>query len=91
MASCYPSELITQGVLSQLGTPQQPKGKGMFRQMVDDVRSFMNEHRFVIYTVAIIFLIDHFFLKGVFRDRLQGIIERMVGKVEQKIHEAVDK
>ena len=63
----------------------------MFKEMVSDVRGFVHENRFVIYTIAVVFLVDHFFFKGTFRERLRATIEKLVCKCEEKINQAVDK
>ena len=63
----------------------------MFKEIVTDVRGFVREHRFVIYTVSVVFLIDHFFLHGMFRYRLKAIIEKIVGRVEKQITDVVEK
>lgn len=69
--------------------PQQdkPKGKGVFSQISNDVKTFIIEHRSIIYFVAAAILIDHFLFKGAFRERLQSVADRLVKRVEDKVSE----
>ncbi len=67
--------------------PQQtkPESKSMFKSIATDVKSFVIEHRSIIYFIAAALLIDHFVFKGAFKTRLQAIAERIVKKVEDKV------
>lgn len=35
--------------------------------------------------IAVLFLADHFFFAGKFRQRLHGLVDKMLGKAEQRI------
>jgi hypothetical protein len=61
------------------------KEKSMFKSIASDVKSFILEHRAVIYFIAAALLLDHFFFRGAFKARLQGMADRLVTKVEEKI------
>jgi hypothetical protein len=61
------------------------KEKSMFKAIACDVKSFILEHRAVIYFIAAALLLDHFFFRGAFKARLQGMADRLVTKVEEKI------
>lgn len=61
------------------------KEKSMFSEIATDIKSFIGEHRGVIYFVLITLVIDHFFFRGAFKARLHSMIDRMVTKVEEKI------
>ena len=85
-------EVLRQQQIAGSPPTNQPKRRdGMFQEIVSDVRSFFHQNRFVIYTVAVVFLADHFFFKGQFRDRLRATIEKMVCRCEKKIEEAIEK
>lgn len=57
----------------------------MLKDVGADVKGFLHDNRQIIYWMALIFLLDHFFFQGAFRDRLKGLAERMIGKVEKQI------
>lgn len=61
------------------------KEKSMFSEIATDIKSFIREHRGVIYFVLITLVIDHFFFRGAFKARLHSMIDKMVTKVEEKI------
>jgi hypothetical protein len=64
---------------------QPKKGKSMFSEIATDIKTFIMEHRGVIYFIALALLVDHLFFAGAFRARLQAMADKMVAKVEQKI------
>lgn len=57
----------------------------MFTEVASDVKSFLLEHRSMIYFLALALIVDHLFFKDAFRHRLQGMVDKMVSKVEAKI------
>ena len=61
------------------------KEKTMFGTVVADVKSFLVEHRGTIYFLVAALLVDHFLFKGVFKVRLQNMMESLVKKVEDKV------
>lgn len=63
----------------------QPKERTMFQEVKNDVTVFIKEHRGVIYFIALALLIDHFIFRGVFKARLQAMLESLIGKVEAKV------
>lgn len=63
----------------------KPKGASMFTEVASDVKSFLLEHRSMIYFLALALIVDHLFFKDAFRHRLQGMVDKMVSKVEAKI------
>lgn len=70
--------------------PLHTERTGMFKEMVNDVRGFFHENRFVIYTIALIFLADHFFFKGQFRERIRSTMEKMLCRCEDKVQKALE-
>lgn len=63
----------------------QPKRQSMFSQVGNDVKSFIVEHRSIIYFVCVALIVDHLLFKGVFRTRLQSVAEKLVSKVEERL------
>lgn len=59
-----------------------PPSKGS--NMLQDIRSYVKENRQVLYTVAFIVALDHFVFNGAFRERLKGLVDGMLKKVEEK-------
>ena len=66
-------EELTQGVYPMLKT------------VTADLKVFIAEHKSTIYMIAALFLVDHLFFQGAFRQRLQGLMSKMLGKVEAQI------
>lgn len=71
-------------------TPPPPiagstKEKSMFKEITSDVRGFILEHRSIIYFLVFALLIDHLIFRGVFKARLESMVDKMVAKVEDKI------
>lgn len=52
---------------------------------IKDMKGFISEHKNVIYTVLVIFLVDHFIFEGSFRERLKSIVNGLINKVEKKL------
>ena len=61
--------------------------KTMFKEIANDTKDFVKENRVIIYWVAVLFLADHFFFKGAFKDRLHAMVQKMLGKMETHIEE----
>ena len=53
--------------------------------MIDDLKSFIKEHRNIIYIVLAILLIDRFFLGGKLTERIKAMVEKMLGGIEKKL------
>ena len=70
-----------------LGAQQlsQPR-KGIMKTILDDMKAFITEHRKVIYFVVILLIIDRFFLRRAMENRLKALAEKLLGKVEDKLH-----
>lgn len=64
---------------------QPKKGVSVFSEMARDVKVCILEHRGTIYFIVLALLVDHLLFKDVFRHRLQGIVEKIIGKVEEKV------
>lgn len=66
-------------------TVKPPEKKSMFKEITTDIKAFVLEHRGVIYFIAFALILDHVFFRGAFKSRLQGMADRLVAKVEEKI------
>ena len=64
---------------------ESPQRTGMVNDIAADVKSFIHDNRNIIYWLALAFLVDHFFLGGAFRQRLNALVEKMIGRVEKQI------
>lgn len=58
----------------------------MITEVAKDMKAFVKEHKSVIYWIAVLFLIDHFFFEGNFKTKLHDMTNKLIGKVEAKIH-----
>lgn len=65
---------------------KQEKQKKESKTMIQNVKNYVEKHRDIIFTVGFIFLVDHFMFKGALRDRLKGMIEGVISKVEKEFH-----
>ena len=63
----------------------KPKERTMFQEVKNDVTVFIKEHRGTIYFIALFLMVDHFIFKGVFKERLQKMVESLISKVETKV------
>jgi hypothetical protein len=57
----------------------------MLKTMGSDLKGFIAEHKSVIYMIAVLFLADHILFQGAFRERLHGLMNKVLGKVEAQI------
>jgi hypothetical protein len=67
------------------GVPTPRKEKSVFNVIATDVKSFVVEHRSILYFVVIALIVDHLLFRGVFKARLQAMLESMISKVEEKV------
>jgi len=58
-----------------------PKGSNMLQ----DIRSYIKDNRQVLYTVAMIVVLDHFLFNGAFRERIKALVEKALSGVEKKV------
>lgn len=72
-----------QNALTQIQSAM--KGQNMFKNILTDVKAFIEQHRNVIYWLALAFLVDHFFLNGKFREKLHGLVDKLLNKIEKHV------
>lgn len=70
-------------------TTQSSTAPNPMKSVITDLKAFISEHRSMLYTIALILLVDHFFLGGQLTQRIKAIIEKLLGKVEKKV-DAID-
>lgn len=61
------------------------KGHNMLKEIASDMREFIKQNRSVIYTVALVALVDHFVFEGAFRTRLKALVDKFLTKAEKAI------
>jgi hypothetical protein len=77
---------FTRIAAQQTPAPVKPQEKKtMFGEIKSDVTKFVSEYRYIFYFIALALLVDQFLFRGVFRERLQSMMDKMVTKIEQKI------
>lgn len=59
--------------------------KSMLKSIGSDLKEFLAEHKSVIYWIAVALLADHVFFNGAFREKLHGLMNKLLGKVEAQI------
>lgn len=57
----------------------------MFEDISADIKEFLAANKNMLYTLGLIFLIDHFFFEGSFRTRLKSMFESLLKKTEDAI------
>jgi hypothetical protein len=60
-------------------------GVNMFEEIKETASKFLQENRMLIAWIAVLFLADHFFFGGQFRQRLQAVVEKVITGVEKKV------
>lgn len=73
------------GNLTAIGALTPTRRTGFMKGIIDDIRGYLNAHRDIIMTLAVVFLADHFLLKGALRERLQKAVESFLAKAEKKL------
>lgn len=67
------------------GTKHSTGVKHMFKSVSDDVVAFIKEHKETIYLVGAVAVLDQLLFNGAFRERIKGVVEAMLKKVEEKL------
>lgn len=68
---------------------EKPNVKG--NSMMKSFREYLNMHRDMIFTVALVFIADHYLLGGALKSRLQGLLEGILNKAETSLHKEIGK
>lgn len=58
---------------------------GMLKTVGSDFKTFLTDNKSVIYTIAVLFLMDQLLFQGAFRERLHSLMNKFLGKVESQI------
>lgn len=59
--------------------------KSVFKAVGEDFKSFMKENKSVIYWIGFLLILDHYIFEDAFREKLKGLVHRMIGKVEDTL------
>lgn len=63
----------------------QPTKGTFMKDIFTDIKGFIKTNNTIIYWIALIFLADHFFFNGAFRERLRSLVNSLIGKVEEQV------
>lgn len=66
------------------------KKENHMKDIFNDIKGFLKEHRSVIYTVVLIAALDHFFLDGKFRHKLKDLLERALTKAHKTLEDKTE-
>jgi len=59
----------------------------MFGEFKADIRSFIKEHKSIIYWIVLLYVADKFLFEGKFKVKINEILHRLVGKMDSKLDE----
>ena len=68
-------------------TPNKPEETNMVKEVVQDLKSFIKDHKSTIYLIAVLLIVDHFVFNGSMKEKLKSMMQNLVGKVENKLNE----
>lgn len=54
-------------------------------EVFSDVKAYVKDNKNVIYTIALVVLLDHFFLEGKLRSKVQDLLDTMLNKAKKQI------
>jgi hypothetical protein len=54
-------------------------------QTMNSIKNYFKKHEDTIMTLGLVLLIDQFVFRGAFRNRIQKLIENLLGQAEQKL------
>ena len=58
----------------------------LIKESVADIKGFVKENRYVLYWVSLILLADHFIFDGSMREKIQGLFNSIIDKVNATIN-----
>lgn len=67
-------------------TPQYPNQSLKGIPVMNSFRIYLDKHRDTIFTVALVFLADHYILKGALKERLRRLLEGLLTRAENSLH-----
>ena len=62
------------------------KGEDMVTKVKDEVVSFYNNNKNTIITIMILFILDHFFFEGKFKEKFTSMLEAGIEKVKNSLN-----
>lgn len=81
----YPGDLPTLAPEWRCQEHKNIKEPSMLGTVSKDLKSFILEHKLTIYWIAVLLLVDHFFFNGAYRQKINGIMHKLIGKVEDTV------
>lgn len=71
-------------VIKSITIPPKKGPHQMFKDFLGSLKTYLNENRDLIFTVGLVLILDEYAFKGVFRTRLQNLVEGFLSKAEAK-------
>lgn len=81
------SPYIQQGLMNQAW--QQPSPIIKKERIMNSFRAYLDKHRDLIFTVALVFIVDHYFLGGAMKERIKKLLEGFLNKAEANFHKEI--
>lgn len=64
--------------------PPTPRKGHMLKELFGDLRGYIKENRDLIFSIVFVLVLDEYVFEGAFRERLKGVIEGVLKRVERK-------
>lgn len=64
------------------------RGKDMLGNVTGEVKDFIGENKSLLYTLAVIFVVDYYIFNGKFKDKLENIFKTVIDKASTIIEKA---
>lgn len=61
------------------------KTKKEEKSMFQNVKGYFNKHQDMIFTTALVILVDHFVFKGAFREKIKALVDKFLVAAEKKL------
>jgi hypothetical protein len=58
-------------------------------RIMNSFRAYLDKHRDLIFTVALCFIVDHYFLGGAMKERIKKLLEGFLNKAESNFHKEI--
>lgn len=85
----YIDHADSRGKIITTTSPKPTPKPSIMNTVFSDIKSFISQHRGLIYGLAIVLLVDHFFLGNKLTARIKATVEKMLGYVENKVDHAI--
>lgn len=62
-------------------TPQEPKKRGFMKAL----KEYIATHKDLLFTIALVLVIDRYVFNGVFREKIKGAVDKLLDKAHKQI------